>query len=254
MALDPLSLSLAGGALLGGVVSGAAQNDVAAQNRVAEIRYQMDKMRQDAAVANARNRVLGDYLGRQDEWVAQNQGDFNTGLGAFMPDAQGAQLAGAETARGDSILGAIGGPNTGGVALRTNAPNFVTSEIDKKVAEARDLARTSGLRMAKMGAYGDTWQQNNRGIADTGRKIDTTNTIAKGNMALVPYAQDLTEFQVRKPIPLPQQVGNPWWTSFADGASKLAMAYAGSKLGGGTSATTPAASGPNLGGGIWAGV
>jgi hypothetical protein len=252
--MDPVTVGIMAASMAAKAASGLAKNKVAAQNQVADIGYQMDKMRQDAAVANARNKVLGDYLARQDEWVDQNQTDFNTGLGAFMPDAQGAQRTGMETARSDSILGAIGGPNTGGVALRTNAPNFVTNEIDKKVSEARDLARNSGLRMAKMGSYGDTWQQNNRGIADTAHKVDTTNTIAKGNMALVPYAQDLTEFQVRKPIPVPVQATNPWWTSALDGAANLGAAYAGSKFGGAVSTPAAAASGPAMNGGIWAGL
>jgi hypothetical protein len=240
---DPVSLAILGGSTVAGGVSGLMKNNTAAANRVGEINYLMAQRKQDAEAARVRNRVLGDYLTRQDGWVAQNQGDFDTGIAGFMPGVQATQQAGLEGARGSSIDAALGAPNTGGVAMRAGAPNFISAEIDKKVGEARDLARDSGMKLARMGSYGDTWGQNNRAINETGQKIDTTNTIAKGNASLIPYAQDLAEFQVRSPIAPPVTQSNPWYTSILDGAAKLGSAYAGSKMGGGTSST-----------GIWAGL
>jgi hypothetical protein len=238
----PAGLAILGGSAVASGVSGWAKNNAAAQNRVNEIQYLMAQRKQDAEAARVRNKVLGDYLTRQDGWVAQNQGDFDTGIAGFMPGVQETQRAGLETARGSSIDAALGAPNTGGVAMRAGAPNIVSAEIDKKVGEARDLARDSGMKLARMGSYGDTWGQNNRAIGETGHKIDTTNTIAKGNASLIPYAQDLAEFQVRSPIAPPVTQTSPWFTSILDGASKLGSAYAGSQMGGGTSS------------GIWAGL
>jgi len=251
---DPISLGIMAASAAASGISGAAKNKTAAQNQVGQIQYYMDQAAQDAAAAKERNRVLDQYLGRQDEWVAQNQGDLNTGIAGFLPDAQEMQRTGLEGARGSSIDAALGAPNAGSsdVALRKGAPNFVTDTIDKKVSEARDLARDSGMKLARMGSYGDTWQQNNRAIGGTGHKIDTTNTIARGNASLIPYAQDLAEFQVRKPITPPAQQQNPWWTSALDGAAKLGSAYAGANLMGAPVAA--AAPNPMAGGGIWAGL
>jgi hypothetical protein len=241
--MDPVTIALLAASAAAGGISGAAKNNTAAGNRVAEIGYQTQNMQQDADAASARNRVLGDYLGRQDQWIAQNQGDLNTGIAKFLPDVQQTQQAGLEAARGDSINGALGASQgTNGVALRTNAPSFVTDAIAKKVAEAHEVARDSGMRLAKMGSYGDSWNQNNRNIVGTAHNIDTTNTIAKGNAALIPQAQGLEEFIARKPIAMPIPARNPWWTTVLDGVAKVGGAAAGASMGAGAGAAAGASS------------
>lgn len=230
--MDPATLAIMAAASAGKAIAGIAERNTASKNQVGQINYQMAQDAQDAAAAAARNRVLGDYLGRQDQWIAQNQGDLNTGIAGFMPDAQALRRTGAEGARTASIDTAMGAPATGAVPLRASTPGFVAREFDKKVNEARDLARASGMKLARVGSYGDQWQQNNRDIGATGHKIDTTNTIARGNMSLLPYAQDLEEFQVRAPIAAPTPQSTPWWASLLSGAADLASTYAGSQMGG----------------------
>lgn len=225
-------------------LSGALKNKTAAGNQIADINYSIAQMNQDAAAAAERNRVRDEYLKRQDEWTAQNQGDLNTGIGAFMPDPQAGRLSDATANRGGVITGALG-PQGGSqeIALRRGAPNMVTREIDKRVSEARDLARDSGMRFAKLGAYGDAWGENARSIGDTAHKIDTTNTIAKGNIGLLPQAQDLAEIKVRPPIGLPVPSTPPWWVDLLAGLGRIGGAYAGSQMG---AASAPAGAQPSV--------
>jgi hypothetical protein len=86
------------------------------------------------------------------------------------------------------------------MSLSGSAPQVVQSELAKRMMGAVDKGKAEAQQLGKVGGYGDTWF--NEGVSNvaTGRNLGVNQNFASGNMALLPYGQDLAEQAAYKPI------------------------------------------------------
>ena len=195
------------------------------------------------AVAAARNDVLLRYLKQQRGLENEGRGHLKGTVDTYAPG--NTQLPDAQGARTDAITTAVGGmsdPNA--VAVSRSAPKNVRGEIAKRMLTAFEDSTARAKAMGSLGGYGDQWSNNNANIVDTGRKINTLNNFSRGNSAILSSQQDLAQIGATKEPSI--------WGPILQAGGKMLMSTAGG-LGGGAAAA-PVASGPNLGGGIWAGL
>ncbi len=219
----PLMLGAAALAGIGKAGEVMANNKFKTQN----IQADMQQLQQDAEAARLRNQVLDKYREIARAFANENQGNFQSGMTAFTPEAQTARLGGAEAARGSAISGAIGaGPSTD-IAMRKSAPSFVQNNLSGELGDAFTRAQGQGGQLASIGAYGDTMAANQRDIGSTGQKVQTVNQLATGNAALLPYEQDLASYQANRPIWRPAQPDAPWWAQLSTAISKPLGAVSG---------------------------
>lgn len=228
MCFDPISMLVMGGSALASGIAGGAEKKTSVNNQIKQIQYQREHDRQAQQEAIARRGVLGDYLGRQDEYIGENQNTLAGGLANYVPETQENTRAGAEATRASAVDSALASGAQANVPLRESSSPIVAATLSKKLREAAEAARASGMRTAKLSAYGDLLGENQRSNEQTGRGIKTTNAIATGNMALLPYEQDLVGFQKRTPIATPIADQVPGWVGPVKGFANLGSAMAGS--------------------------
>jgi len=235
MCFDPVSLTLLAASTAasagGSILEGNAQSDFVRQNLDAD----MTEMRQSVEEARLRNEVADRYRETARKFGEENQTNFNAGLGSFMPDAQAARMDAATADRGGTVASAIGQPPSAeATPFRAGTPDAVKATHAQRVGDAFARAQTQGAAGAKVGAYGDTMAENQRTVGGTGQKIETVNTLAKGNAALLPHEQDLVGYQARKPIFRPAAPQVSPWAPVLKGAGRIGGAMAGGGMFGGS--------------------
>lgn len=222
----PLAL-MAGSALasgIGALGSKSAQDKYLLQNLQAD----QQQIMQDAEAARLRNEVLAKYREVARGFGAENESNFAAGMTPFTQGAQAGRLDAATGARGGAINEAIGSATpTSDIPLRAGAPDVVRQAYTGSLGDAFIRAQGQGGRLADVGAYGDTMGANARDIGGTGQRVETVNTLAKGNAKLLPAEQDLMAYQANRPIFRPAQPDTPWWSTVLKGAGKLGGAMAG---------------------------
>ena len=193
------------------------------------------------AIAAARNAVLLDYLKKQKKLEMEGRGHLDTTVGTYAPgntqlaDAQGARMGAIETTQG-------GMSDPGAVTVSRSAPKNVRGEIAKRMLTAFQDSTARAKAMGSLGGYGDQWSNNAVNIGDTGRKINTLQNFSRGNSAILQSQQDLAQIGATKEPSI-------WGPVLQAGGSLLMKGGFG-----GGAAAAPVASGPDLGGGIWAGL
>jgi hypothetical protein len=184
-----MSLGAIAPALIGGLLSvGGQAMTISSQNKQAE------------EAAQARNQVLQQTLKKNDAIAADSRNLFNERRAEVEPEpmAEAQEEATADrTATLDASVQAAPEEMSG---LSGSAPQVVQSELAKRMMGAVEKGKTEAQQLGKVGGYGDTWF--NQGIAnvDTSRNLGVNQNFASGNMALLPYGQDLAEQAAYKPI------------------------------------------------------
>jgi hypothetical protein len=200
-----------------------------------------DANKSAAAQAEARNSVLREYLAKQLALEEESRGHLNKTVDTYGKG--NTQLKDAQTARTGAVtetLGAASDP--GDIPTSRSAPKNVRSEIAKRMLTAYQDATTRAKAMGAVGGYGDQWTNNNFNIGDTSRQMNTISNFARGNQNILSSQQDLAQIGATKQPSI--------WGPVLSAGGSLLMG-----MGGGAKApVTPMASGPNLGGGIWAGL
>lgn len=86
------------------------------------------------------------------------------------------------------------------VPLAGSTPQVVQSDMAKRFQNAINQSKDQANKLGILSGYGDMWV--NQGFADmqAGRDIGTYSNFASGNMALLPYQQDIAEMRAYKPI------------------------------------------------------
>lgn len=229
--MDPISIGLLLGSTALGGFAGMADKKAQSKFQIANLLADQQQFKQDVAEANARNQVLGRYRETARGFGRENQQNFSEGLGGFMPDAQGAAMASNTAARGSAIDNALGQATTvADIPLRAGAPQVVRDQTSAALGDAFERSKTRGAGMAALGSYGDTQKDNMFKAADTGQRVETVNTLARGNAALLPAEQDLVGFQHRSPIFRPSGPDVPWWVAPAKQLANIGGAVAGSNM------------------------
>lgn len=151
------------------------------------------------AQANARMQALREHQAKQRQFADDNYKVMDARLAEdYSGDAAKNQLDEATEARTETIMNNMPEATTD-VAISGTAPDIVKTEIAGRMADAFKSATDKARTLGQLGGYGDQWFNNNIGLMDSSRKIDTTNSFARQEAALLPSYQSLAEYQAFKP-------------------------------------------------------
>jgi type II secretory pathway pseudopilin PulG len=152
-----------------------------------------------AAQAEARMQALREHQSRQRALRDENYQMLDQRLQQdYTDDAQNQNLENAVEARTENITDNMPVATTD-VAIAGTSPDVVKTEIASRLKSAFANATDRAKALGKLGGYGDQWFNNNIGLLDTSRKIDTNNSFARQEAALLPSYQSLNEYQAYKP-------------------------------------------------------
>ncbi len=183
-----MSIGALAGPLIGGLLSvGGTAMTAAAQQKQAE------------AAAEARNNVLRQTLLKNDKIASDSRNLFDKRRAEVEPEPMQAAQEEATADRTATLEASVQqAPEE--MSLSGSAPQVVQSELAKRMMSAVEKGKSEAQALGKVGGYGDTWF--NQGIANTstGRDLGVNQNFASGNMALLPYGQDLAEQAAYKPI------------------------------------------------------
>lgn len=150
--------------------------------------------KQAQARTDARNAVLGNVMALNDPIAENSRARFDTRLaGSLTPGAE----ASAGSLRSGLLEGALDTPDT---PMADSASPAYRSLIARAMLRVFDEGKQQAQALAKIGNYGDFWQ--NQGLAnnDLARNLSVNANLASGNLALLPSLQDLAEVGATKPI------------------------------------------------------
>jgi hypothetical protein len=183
-----MSLGAIAGPLIGGLLSvGGTMMTASAQQKQAE------------AAAAARNKVLQDTLAKNDKIAADSRNLFDERRAEVEPEPMQESQEDATAARTDTLTASVQeAPEQ--MSLSGSAPQVVQSELAKRMMGAVDKGKAEAQQLGKVGGYGDTWFNQGVSNVETGRNLGVNQNFASGNMALLPYGQDLAEQAAYKPI------------------------------------------------------
>ena len=177
------------GPLIGGILSGVGSMITAKEQ-------QANAERQ----AKARNDKLALTLSRNDPIAERSRDAFDKRVADSSEQAIADQQAKAEQSRTDTIASEVADPTAAEVPLSGSAPNVVRSELAQKLLDVFNEGKDRAKALGKLGAYGDTWFGQGLKSADTSRNLSLNSNFVSGNLALLPYQQDIAETRAYKPI------------------------------------------------------
>lgn len=183
--------------------------------------------------ADARNEQLRTTLAKNDQLADQSRELFDARKKQIDPNQTSADEAKAKADRQAELTQAVDTaptPSAGNASISGSAPTVVKSEIAKRVSSALDQARTDAKNQGTLGGYGDAWLNQGLADADVGRNLATNANFASGNMAILPYKQDIAEERAYKPISpiggILQGLGSALGTYGGGGLAKKSFTYA----------------------------
>lgn len=177
-------------------------------------------------MAEARNNELKRTLIKNDALAQQSRDTFNERTQKINAEEMAADQDQATQTREDAMTAAVdSAPQPAAeVALSGSAPAVVKSELAKRMSDAITSTKQSAARQAKLAGYGDSWLNQGFKDVEAGRDIAQDANFASGNMALLPYQQDIAEMRAYKPI---SPLGG-----LLQGFGSMVSSYAGSGGGG----------------------
>ena len=153
-------------------------------------------------MAEARNERLNNTLMKNDALAKQSRDTFNERAQKITQDQmQQTQQEATDTRQQDLEAAVAETPSPAeDVALSGSAPKVVQSELAKRMGEALDKSKDQAKKLGKLGGYGDSWLEQGFNDVNAGRNIAQDANFASGNMAIMPYQQDIAEMRASKPI------------------------------------------------------
>jgi len=194
-----------------------------------------------AAMARARNQELRDSMARQRRYEDRSRTEgVAKALERFDPKTQ-ADAQAADQARRDTAITEAVAPTQGaeGVPLDDSTNVVVKGAISKKLSDVFKLATDRAKLNAKPLTYADMLAGNNIDLTNAGRVVDTQNSFARQEAAMLPAQQDFAAYMAQKDPSI--------WGPVLKAAGGLAVGAGGSgylkNLGGltGAGATPPTA-------------
>jgi hypothetical protein len=180
---------------------------------------QKDAEEDKRARTEARMASLRRSLARQDAFSGEARGYFDTRMGDYAPGVQDTRLTSAQGARTNAITSNITVPTADDVTYSRSAPDVVRGALAKRMLGVFNDATERAKAAGALGGYGDTWQGNALGVADTGRRIATVNDFSRQEAALLPMEQDLAEAGAAKKPSM--------WGPILQAGGNLATSFAG---------------------------
>lgn len=154
----------------------------------------------EARMAEARNKILFDYLDKQDKLARENENVNHNVIGAFGAPNQAKVLGNAQNNRVRDITDNLAPVATNEVTLSPDATSGTTADIAARLRAGFEKATNTAKALAKTNAYGDQWNANNLTTGAGARNIGVTNSFARGNTAILPALQDFAQYQAYKPL------------------------------------------------------
>jgi hypothetical protein len=212
--LVPLGLGL-GTSLLGGQMTANAQRQ-----------QQEQQLNQNLAAEQGRNAVLQNFLKTQKDYQANNQSELNTAIAADAQPKLAADQAASTASRMQNADNSVSNVITPNVAPPSSTGS-TTEQNDLNARTAAGIGRAAAVTGANatLGAYGDTNAAMTNSALTAGRGIDTTNSFARGDAALLPSEQQFADFSARAQNPV-QPVST--WGSSLSGLGNVFAALGGS--------------------------
>lgn len=163
---------------------------------------QREMMKNQQRMAEARNNELRRTLAKNDQLAERSREVFE----ARRRATEGQELDKAEQEakekRSQELEAAAEQTPApaADVPLAGSTPQVVQSDMAKRFQNAINQSKDQASRLGVLGGYGDMWL--NQGFADmqAGRDLGTYSNFAAGNMALLPYQQDIAETRAYRPI------------------------------------------------------
>jgi hypothetical protein len=159
------------------------------------------KEQQDNAnrAARARNQELAATRTRLRGFEDKNRKEgVEKALGKFSKEEQAKTQEDATTRRDVAITEALGAtPTTDAIPLE-GAPEIIKGNMGKKLRDVFNTATAHAKLAAKPLTWQDTLQGNNIGLTEAGRLVDTYNSFARQEAAMLPAQQDFAAFAAQK--------------------------------------------------------
>jgi hypothetical protein len=152
-------------------------------------------------MAAARNEKLSVAMKKNDDLAAKSRAEFDARQKNATADAIEQDRADKTQQREEQLTQAVdAAPGSVEPSLSGSAPTVIKSDLAKRMAAAMGDAKESAKAQAKLGGYGDAWLGQGFQDVQAGRNIGTNANFASGNMAILPYQQDIAEQRAYKPI------------------------------------------------------
>lgn len=153
-------------------------------------------------MAEARNERMRSTLTKNDALAKQSRDTFNERAQKINKDQMEQSQDEATQNRQQDLEAAVDNTPSpvDSVSISGSAPTVVKSELAKRMGAAMSQSKQAAQRLGKLGGYGDTWLDQGFKDVEAGRSIAGDANFASGNMAILPYQQDIAEMRASKPI------------------------------------------------------
>lgn len=150
-------------------------------------------------MAEARNERLRNTLVKNDQLAKQSRAEFDARKQQIKPEETDKAQKEATQERQETLETAV--PEAPVSApVSGSAPTVVKSELAKRMGEAMQGAKQQAKNLGALGGYGDMWLDQGFKDVTAGRGIAQDANFAAGNMAILPFQQDIAEMRAYKPI------------------------------------------------------
>lgn len=177
------------GPLIGGLMSAAGSMMTA---KAAE-----DQAR---AQAEARNEKMRITLAKNDRIAKDSRKIFNKDANQYSEKKFTQTQDDATADRTAGLDAAVEQVDPSSIPLSGSAPDVVKSELAKRLLDTMQYGKSQAQRLGTVGGYGDAWLRRGYGTAAAGRNIGINQNFTAGNLAILPYQQDMAELAAYKPI------------------------------------------------------
>lgn len=182
------------GALSGIAGSALSAAGAAQQQKEAEANAQRQ--------ADARNEVLRQTMAKNDALAQQSREDFAQRKSQITEDAMNADQAKEVQNRTDQAQQLIdkNPVSAEAIPLGGSTPDVVKSDLAKRMGDALQSSKDLAAKKAALSGVGDMWLNQGFENADTARQLQEKANFQQGNLAILPYQQDIAEQRAYKPI------------------------------------------------------
>ncbi len=149
------------------------------------------------AQVNAKNAALQQGLVQQHQNQAQATDVLNNTLQKFSQPAQEQGLGDVIASRTNAIQNNVT-PAAPVDANIKSAPQVVQSDLAKKMADAAAYGHQQAGALARVGATGDQFLNNNLALNDSGLNLGTISDFSKGQLAVNKLKQEVDANNARK--------------------------------------------------------
>ncbi len=152
------------------------------------------------AQADARNEMLRRTLAKNDPLAQKSRKTFDKDVNKYSEEKFADTQTNVTADRTAGLDAAVDPVDVSAVPLSGAESPVVKADLAKKLLEVMDYGKSQAQKLGKIGGYGDTWLERGVKTANAGRKIGVNQNFTAGNLAILPYQQDIAELRAYQPI------------------------------------------------------